>query len=504
MRFDRSCGVLLHPTSLPGPFGIGDLGPPADRYLDWLARHGVRWWQVLPLFAPGPGNSPYSGTSSFAGNVFLISPERLVEDDLLAATDLAEAPPFRSDRVDYEAAKAFKHRLLATAWLRFQSDPSPGVARRFGAFMEANQDWLDDYSLYASLKRNHDEQPWWEWPEKLALRRPEALNRWRDEHLDEIAGFQYRQFLFFDQWERLRDRAASRGIGIIGDLPIFVARDSADVWANRELFLLDARGLPEVVAGVPPDYFSEDGQLWGNPLYDWKRHAASGFAWWIARVRASLRLVDVVRLDHFRGFEAHWEVAAGEKTARRGRWVKGPGRALFDAVAEALGAAPFIAEDLGSINDEVLALRDELDLPGMAVLQFAFQPHPRSLFLPYFHHPHQVVYTGTHDNNTSLGWYRDELDAAGQDFLRRYVAADGREMHWDLIRLALASVADLAVVPHQDIAGLTSEHRMNTPGIGGGNWEFRLADGMLDDDLGRRLGEMIWLYGRTPETAKPG
>ncbi len=497
MTLARACGVLLHPTCLPGRFGIGDLGPSAHRYLEWLARAGARWWQVLPLNPPGPGASPYAATSTFAGNAALVSPELMREDGLLQDADLKEVPEFSPFKVEFEKAVPFKRRLLERAFEHAGARLPAPLAERYEAFLADHAAWLRDWAVFAALKDAHRGASWWQWPEELALRRADALAAWSAGHARAIALEQFRQFVFFDQWRRLRERARSFGIRILGDLPIYVADDSAEVWANRALFRLDPRGRPVAVAGVPPDYFSATGQLWGNPLYDWGALERSGYAWWIARMRAALALVDVVRLDHFRGFAGFWEIPAGARTAASGRWVPGPGRALFAAMRAALGDLPLVAEDLGVITDDVTALRDELGLPGMAVLQFAFTPSPRSQFVPYRHRRNLVVYTGTHDNNTTLGWFLGEATPAEKEYVRRYLATDGREIHWDMIRLALSSVADLAVVPHQDIAGLGADCRMNTPSKADGNWRFRLTDWMLSDGLRDRFAGLAALYGRT-------
>jgi 4-alpha-glucanotransferase len=495
MRFARSAGVLLHPTSLPGPYGIGDLGPTAHRYLEWLNGAGVGWWQILPLNPAGPGWSPYASTSTFAGNAVLVSPELLTDDGLLTKADLAKAPEFSPFQVEYAKVVAYKRALLQRAFERFSFRPGK-LEAAFGAFQTAAASWLSDYAGFAALKRAHRGAAWTDWPEALALRKPGALPRWLERHEREVRFEEFCQFVFDAQWRRLREHGRSLGIRVLGDLPLYVAHDSAEVWARRELFRLDPRGRPLAVAGVPPDYFSATGQLWGNPLYDWDALEASGFAWWAARLRAALELVDAVRLDHFRGFAAYWEVPAGERTAAEGRWRPGPGRKLFDALRAALGELPLVAEDLGFITEDVTALREALGFPGMAVLQFAFSPSPRSTFLPYSHRRNMVVYTGTHDNNTTVGWYLGDASEAERDFLRRYVGSDGREIHWDLIRLALSSVADLAVIPHQDIAGLGSDCRMNTPATAEGNWRFRVTGWMLSDALRDRLGELVRLYGR--------
>ncbi len=497
MTFARACGVLLHPTCLPGRFGIGDLGPAAHAYLDWLVGAGVRWWQVLPLNPVGPGASPYAAGSTFAGNTALVSPDLLHAEGLLQARDLAGTPEFSPFAVEFDRVVPYKQTLLARAFERFAARPPAALSERLEAFCRSNGGWLRDWALFAAIKRSSRGLPWWEWPEELALRRPGELASWLGSHEKAVRFEEFCQFLFFSQWRALRERARSLDIRILGDLPIYVARDSAEVWANRELFRLDARGRPLVVAGVPPDYFSATGQLWGNPLYDWEAIEASGFAWWIDRVRAGFGLADAVRLDHFRGFAAFWEVPFGEATAIKGRWVPGPGGRLFAALRGALGELAMVAEDLGVITEDVIALRDAEGLPGMAVLQFAFSPSPRSQFLPYLHRRHQVVVTGTHDNNTTRGWFLSDASPAQREFLLRYVGTDGREIHWDMIRLALASVADLAVVPHQDVAGLGGDCRMNTPSTTTGNWRFRLTDWMVGNAFADRFADLASLYGRT-------
>jgi 4-alpha-glucanotransferase len=497
MAFERACGVLLHPTCLPGPYGIGDIGPAAHRYLEWLARAGARWWQVLPLNPAGLGASPYAATSTFAGNTALVSPELLRSQGLLQDSDLSDRPDFSPFKVEFHRVVPYKRTLLERAFKRFAARPPAGVEERLEAFRSRHAAWLRDWAMFAALKQAAVGASWWEWPEELALRRPGALEAWAARHQRELAFEEFCQFVLFDQWEGLRQRARALRIGILGDLPIYVADDSAEVWANREIFRLDGRGRPVAVSGVPPDYFSATGQLWGNPLYDWEALEASGYGWWVARMRATFELVDAVRLDHFRGFAGYWEVPAGARTAATGRWLPGPGRKLFDALHAALGELSLVAEDLGVMTDDVDALRDSLGLPGMAVLQFAFAPAPRSQFVPYRHRRNQVVYTGTHDNNTTVGWFLGDASPAENDFVCRYLGTDGREIHWDLIRLALASVADLAVVPHQDIAGLGADCRMNTPSKADGNWRFRLTDWMLGDALRDRFAALSWLYGRT-------
>ncbi len=498
MESERSAGVLLHPTCLPSPFGIGDLGPAAHAWVDWLAGAGVSWWQVLPLNPPGPGHSPYSASSTFAGNALLVSPALLLEDGLITEEELASIPGLPSEWVDWQRVIPAKERLLRTAWERFVERPPDELADEFEAFTGEESAWLEDWCRFDALKRAHGGAPWYEWPEKLRLRDPAALDAWADAHCMEVGYARFCQFLFFRQWRALRRRARDSGVRILGDVPLFVALDSAEVWARPELFLLDSERRPTVVAGVPPDYFSETGQLWGNPIYHWARHRDEGFAWWIARLGHATRLCDAVRLDHFRGFAAHWEVPAGETTAINGRWVPGPGRELFDAVKKALGGLPFVAEDLGTITEDVHELRRALGLPGMVILHFAFTPEPRSTYIPYRHTRDLVVYTGTHDNNTTVGWWQEDATEGERDLVRRYLATDGAEIHWDLIRAAMASVADLAVVPHQDLAGLGSDCRMNTPGKAEGNWGFRITPWMLDAALQARLADLVDAYGRWP------
>ncbi len=475
------------------------MGPSAAAYLEWLAEAGVRWWQVLPLHPPGPGESPYSAISTFAGNELLISPELLVEDELLGEADLAAVPTLPDEWVDFPAAARAKHELLRRAFARFRDRRPAAIAHELASFREEHREWLEDYTLFRGLRDAHGGLPWYEWERGLALRVPEFLLDWIEDHREELAFVEFCQLLFFRQWSSLRRKAARLGIDILGDVPIFVALDSAEVWSRPDLFLLDDDRRPTVVAGVPPDYFSADGQLWGNPLYDWERMAREGFAWWIRRLRHALELADAVRLDHFRGFAAYWEVSAGETSAAKGQWRKGPGRAFFDAVARTLGCLPLVVEDLGEITPDVVALRKELGLPGMAILHFAFTPEPRSSFIPYALQRDLVVYTGTHDNNTSIGWYLEDATEGERDLVRRYTASSGREINWELIRLAMASVCDLAIVPHQDLAGLGSDCRMNTPSVGEGNWRFRVTPAMLGEGIRTRLRGLITTYGRDRE-----
>ncbi|NOZ94394.1 MAG: 4-alpha-glucanotransferase [Acidobacteria bacterium] len=496
MKLERAAGVLLHATCLPSPFGIGDLGPAAHHWLDWLDAAGVRWWQVLPLNPTGPGFSPYSATSTFAGNPLLISPELLAEEGLLTRDDLDGFPGLPTEYVAWERLVPAKERLLRKAWNRLVEMEPGSLADELEAFSREQGWWLEEFALFDALKRAHGGAPWYEWPDPFRRHDGESLRAWADANCMETGYSRFCQLLFFRQWTALKAHAGHLGIRILGDVPIFVSLDSAEVWSRRELFRLDEQGNPTVVAGVPPDYFSETGQRWGNPLYDWDRHAADGYAWWIARLRQALTLCDAVRLDHFRGFAAHWEIPAEEETAVMGRWVPGPGRALFEAVEAELGDLPFVAEDLGTITEEVRELRRVLGLPGMAILHFAFNPSPRSTYIPYNHTRDLVVYTGTHDNNTTVGWWSEDATEGERELVRRYIGGEGWEIHWDLIRLALSSVARLAIVPHQDLAGLGSDCRMNTPGRAEGNWGFRITPWMLDEHIRDRLAGLIGVYGR--------
>jgi 4-alpha-glucanotransferase len=496
MEFPRSSGILLHPTSLPGPHGIGDVGPEALRWLEWLHAHGQRVWQVLPLGPTGYGDSPYQSFSAFAGNPWLVSPAALADDGLLAADDLARPPDDPGGRVPYGAVIPWKNHVLDRAWQRFRDSPPLALAAAFDAFRTRAAAWLDDFALFMALKDEAGGTPWTRWDRPLARREPAALEAARARLAGPIGAQRFRQFAFFRQWDAVRARAHALGIRVIGDVPIFVAHDSADVWAHPGLFELDNDGLPTVVAGVPPDYFSATGQRWGNPLYRWSAHASDGYAWWIARLRAALDQVDLVRLDHFRGFAAHWEVPAAAETAERGCWVPGPGAALFDAVRAALGALPLIAEDLGVITPDVAALRDRFGLPGMKVLQFAFGDGASNPFLPHNHARAAIVYTGTHDNAPTRAWYEHEATSAQRDHLRTYLRTDGADVAWDLIHAASASVADTSVVPLQDVLALGEDGRMNRPGRADGNWSWRFRWEDLRPETGARLLEVTTLYGR--------
>jgi 4-alpha-glucanotransferase len=495
MRFDRSSGILLHPTSLPGPYGIGDLGPQAFHWLDFLAGAGCNLWQVLPLGPTGYGDSPYQCFSAFAGNPFLVSPEALLADKLLFPDDLIDMPRFPGDRTDYGAVIPWKLSLLDKAFDRFQSGDFPALRAELAVFEDKHVSWLPDFALFMALKETHDGAPWPTWEPELRDRQPEALVAARQKFAVDIECQVFRQFLFFRQWKKLRDFAKSKQIQIIGDIPIFVAHDSSDVWSNPGLFYLDARGRPKVQAGVPPDYYSATGQLWGNPLYRWSLHRKEGFSWWIARVEAVLELVDIIRLDHFRGFAGYWQVPGRDKTAERGRWVKAPGKAFLSTLRARLGELPLIAEDLGVITPDVDELRDSFGLPGMKIIQFAFVAGMGGTFLPHNYVKHCVVYTGTHDNDTSRGWY-ERASAEERDFYCRYEDRDGKDVAWDLIRIAWKSVADFALAPMQDFLDLGNEARMNYPGNPSGNWTWRMPAGAINPELKERIREFNYLYER--------
>jgi 4-alpha-glucanotransferase len=490
----RRGGVLLHPTSLPAPFGIGDLGQSALDFLEFLADAHQSVWQVLPLGPTGFGDSPYASPSAFAGNALLISPKLLLDQGFLEESDLTDLAELPGDHVDFAHLLPLKSKLLNTAFERARAAIRP----RLDSYRQSQVAWLDDYALFSALKDDLG-CAWTEWHAPLRNRDPAALATARQRLAERIEYYSFCQLLFADQWAAVRARARALGIGIVGDIPIFVAHDSADVWSNQHLFKLDAGGHPCVVAGVPPDYFSATGQLWGNPLYDWEAMASEGNGWWIARFRHLLELVDLVRIDHFRGFEAAWEVDASATTAVEGRWVKGPGDAVFKAIADALGGGqpPVIAEDLGMITDEVRALLDSTRFPGMKVLQFAFGDGARNPYLPHnYRDPNCVVYTGTHDNDTTTGWFANASDQERESVLR-YLGTDGAAIARDLIRLALASTANTAIVPLQDLLALGSEGRMNTPGAPESNWTWRFHADQLDADLAGSLADLTTTYGRS-------
>ncbi|HNQ02613.1 MAG TPA: 4-alpha-glucanotransferase [Syntrophales bacterium] len=500
MKSARRSGILLHVTSLPSPYGIGDLGPEAYRFADFLHRSGQRLWQMLPLAPTEPrtGNSPYSSPSAFAGNPLLVSPDKLVEEGFLGRQDLSGAPRFPRGRVDYRLAAAFKERILSEAWRRF-SACARGLQHDYELFCSTERRWLDEYATFRALKAVFGRAPWNRWPEGFRTRRMRVLAR----HVMEIAPLieeeKFRQYLFFRQWGALKAYCKGLGVSVMGDLPCYVHHDSADVWGNPALFKLDPEGRPAFVAGVPPDYFSPTGQLWGNPVYDWDAHRKSRFAWWVARVRHNLNRFDLVRIDHCRGLVSYWEVPAGHRTAARGKWVPAPAPELFRAVLREAPRGALVAEDLGDITPEVRTFLDRLGLPGMRVLLFAFGSGAGSQHhAPHSHTERDFVYTGTHDNNTVRGWF--ERDARKEererffDYIGRRVPA-GR-VHEAMIRLAMMSVASTAIIPMQDVLGLGAESRMNKPAGKGAWWRWRMLPGHLDRRLERWLLELTETYGR--------
>jgi len=495
MVFQRSSGILLHPTSLPGPDGIGDLGLEIFHWIDFLDQSGCKLWQILPLGPTGYGDSPYQCFSAFAGNPYLISPLLLLEQGLLKTSDLDDRPQFPEQVVDFGAAINWKIILLDRAFQRFCKKDGSKIKKEYLVFCENEKEWLDDFSLFMAIKEAMGGISWDHWTEDLRLRDTKALNIFTSQHSLKIEKQKFRQFVFFQQWSQVLEYAHRKGIQIIGDIPIFVSYDSADAWAHPELFYLNGKGIPTCVAGVPPDYFSPTGQLWGNPLYRWDVHKSEGYEWWIKRIRAVLKTVDVIRLDHFRGFAGYWEIPYGSPTAEKGKWKKGPGKAVFFAFEKEFHSLPIIAEDLGEITKDVTDLRDSLNLPGMKVLQFAFASDADDPFLPHNFTSNCVVYTGTHDNDTSLGWYTSAPEIE-RDFCRRYLARAGDDIAWDLIRLAWSSTAVFSLAPLQDFLNLGTEARMNYPGKPAGNWGWRLLSSDLSDSLAMRIKDFNTVFGR--------
>ena len=498
MTFKRSSGILLHPTSLPGPYGIGDLGPQAYRFVDWLASTGCKLWQILPLGPTGYGDSPYQCFSAFAGNPYLISPDDLLAEGLVTEDDLVGLKELPASKVDFGLFIPKKLDLLLTAYQHFKINSEP-LRDAFNYFCAENASWLDDFSLFMALKEANGGGAWNGWDASLRSRKKSALNKAKKELAESIERYSFYQFLFFRQWTRLRKYANDKGIQIMGDIPIFVAFDSSDVWANPDLFFLDESSNPTVVAGVPPDLFSTTGQRWGNPLYNWKIHKKDGYAWWLSRVRSALQTVDILRFDHFRGFAGYYEIPASHTTAEHGRWVPGPGADLFRAVDEDLGngvivpgtGLPIVAEDLGLITPDVIELLEAFNLPGMKVFQFAFSG-PDNPFLPHNYVPNCVAYTGTHDNDTAMGWFASASDHE-KNFALRYLGVDGHDFAWDLIRGVWKSVAVFAIAPMQDVLGCDGSARMNFPSRLGGNWEWRISENDLREDLAAGLRDLNWM-----------
>ncbi len=504
MRHKRASGILLHPTSLPGRFGIGDIGPAAWAFVDFLTETGQHWWQMLPLGPTGAGNSPYQSHSSFAGNPLLISPEEMVNDGFLDQQELPDVPPIDNPdhRVDFHAVAVLKESLLRRAFSKFHPDRD----HKYQEFVTNEAEWLDDFSLYMALKHAHNGQAWWDWEPALRMRQAEALAVARRKFEDEVRYHKFVQYLFARQWHALRTLCRSRNIELIGDLPIYVAEDSADVWSRPDLFHLDENGRATLVAGVPPDLFSpEHGQRWGNPIYNWDAHKAEGYKWWASRLKASINHVDLVRLDHFRGFEAYWEVPATSPTAAIGQWVEGPGADFLESMRNQLGSLPLVAEDLGVITDKVEKLRDDFGLPGMRILQFGFGPGGDGGHLPHNHVHHCVVYTGTHDNDTSVGWFYQSPPSMIQSqeqiheeraYTRRYIGSHDEAIHWAFNRLAMKSVADTAILPLQDILGLGSSARMNIPGEADGHWGWRFEFSQITHEVRAHLADLTYVYQR--------
>jgi 4-alpha-glucanotransferase len=507
MEFPRASGILLHPTSLPSRFGIGDLGDEAYKFIDWLADAGQTYWQVLPLGQTGYGDSPYQCFSAFAGNVYLISPEKLAEDRFLSEADIANHPKFPNDKVDFGGVIEYKMALLEKAFENFRKTDDEGVAAEFRMFCEHNAFWLEEYALFRAIKFSQGQVSWQDWDDDLKLRDADALANARIELDDKIFEQKFYQYSFFKQWDALKTYANSHGIKIIGDIPIFIALDSCDVWCNPQQFKLNEDGSPTVVAGVPPDYFSETGQLWGNPIYNWRLMRDEGFKWWVERVRFTLKMVDILRIDHFRGFAASWEIPGGDKTAENGEWVNVPGRDLFNTLKWVFGDLPILAEDLGVITPDVEALRDDFGFPGMRILQFAWGGDTKNIDLPHNYIKNCCVYTGTHDNDTTVGWFNSEAGkGSGRDakqiekekkFCLEYLNVSGKEIHWDFIRAVMASVADTAIVPMQDVLGMGGDARMNLPASTEGNWQWRCKTGDFSDKNAAKLRTLATLYGRT-------
>jgi 4-alpha-glucanotransferase len=503
MKFGRHSGILLHPTSLPGRFGIGDLGSAAYRFVDFLTAAKQSYWQVLPLSPTGYADSPYQALSAFAGNPMLISPEHLVQVGHLSKQDLADAPTFPDDRVDFGPVINYKACLLNRAFASFRAHAPKDHRVAFARFCAHQAPWLDEFALFMALKEVHNLRPWQEWEPELAARQPASLANFRESLVDEIESQKYRQWQFFEQWLGLKRYANERNVRIIGDIPIFVSMDSADVWANPHLFCLDEDLQPTVVSGVPPDYFSETGQLWGHPLYRWDVMAREGYAWWIDRFRMAFTQADVVRIDHFRGFHNYWEVPAEEETAIKGHWARGPGAELFHTVTGALGEMEIIAEDLGDFDEEsrggVNSLQATFGYPGMRVLLFAFKTDSTDPFLPHNFARDCLAYTTTHDTDTAVGWYQVTTTEEERAFAREYLDSDGSDFAWDLIRLAWSSVAHTAITTVQDLLSLGHEARMNLPGsVGAPNWCWRLPPEALTEEIAGRLGDLTTIYGRLP------
>ena len=501
MPVERNSGILLHPSSFPGPYGIGDLGPEAYRWVDFLKNSGTRYWQILPLGPTGYGDSPYQCFSAFAGNPLLVSPEILLDEGLLEQKDFRKKPRFSKGKIDFGPTIIWKNQILERAFHHFLSKKFEILQSEFQAFLETEKAWLDDYALFMAIKESQNGAPWITWEADLKSRNKKSLKAFQATHSQDITRHKFNQYLFFKQWNSLRAYVNAKGIQIIGDMPFVIAMDSADAWTHPELFLMDADLKPTMVAGVPPDYFSATGQLWGNPLYKWPVHQKQGFSWWLERLSAVLKLVDLVRLDHFRGFAAAWHVPFGNETAIQGQWIPGPAKELFTAFKKKFGKLPIIAEDLGVITEDVKALRDGFGLPGMKILQFGFTGDPDDDFLPHNYPVNCFAYTGSHDNNTAQGWY-DQASAGEKAWCRKYLNAPNGSIAWPMMRALWASVAMNVVAPMQDLLSLGAEARMNLPGSQSGNWSWRMAATDLNPELAKKLKDLNFTYARLPEEEK--
>lgn len=515
MNLPRCSGILIHPTSLPSRFGLGDFGPEAHRFAEQLAAAGQTIWQVLPLGPVGTGNSPYQSYSAFAGEVLLISPELLVEEGVLEKKDIARIPEFPADKADFEAVRSWKMPLLAKAYTNFSKSGSPNLRHSFEQFCADHSVWLDDYALFVVLKQKFGaDKSWTDWDTSLSKRNPAALAKLEAECRDEVQRQKYWQFIFYRQWDELRKHCTECGVKVMGDIPIYVSHESSDVWAHPRQFVLDNAGKPTVISGVPPDYFSKTGQRWGNPIYNWKEMEQTGFHWWIERFRGTFRLYDLLRVDHFRGFESYWEVPAAEDTAVNGKWVKAPGEKLFNAVTSELGQLEIVAEDLGDITPEVIELRKTFHFPGMAILQFAFGIEGNAAnYRPHNLEREIIAYTGTHDNDTIMGWWNsdggdstrtDEDIRLEREFTESYLGPSSEPMNWRLMRSYYVSVAQVAIVPMQDVLGLGAEARMNRPGVAEGNWGWRMRPGAFSEEQQKKLHDMAALYDRIPKQQRNG
>lgn len=495
MLSNRSSGILLHPTSLPGPFGSGDFGTASFQFVDWLSKAGQSLWQMLPLSEVGSGNSPYMSSSAFAGSLLLIDLEELANQGWLTAEELRPLAGFNADRVDYGLIKPYRLERLHLASERFFAKGDKKSRSAYAEFCKSEAAWLDDYALFMTIGEHEQWKEWSAWSQPLASREPKPLAAFEKQNYDEIGFWKFCQWSFSRQWFALKKYANERGVRIVGDVPIFVAYQSADVWAHQDLFELDNKGRPTLVAGVPPDYFSETGQLWGNPLYRWEMHEKTGYAWWIERMKHALSFFDLVRVDHFRGFANYWAVPATAQTAIEGKWMPGPSDKLFEAFKQAIGHLPIIAEDLGLITPDVIELRDRFELPGMRILQFAFGEDERNYFLPHHYVANCVAYTGTHDNDTSVGWWNTAREHE-KSFAQRYLNFDGNEINWQMINILSASAANTVIFPLQDVIGLNSEHRMNMPGTSEGNWSWRFSWGQIQSWHTDRLEELSLRHNR--------